>query len=218
MKTARRQSFVDFWERRGHFKWTAVINASSPAHIINVTFLQRTLVESIFTMQKCRPWVYLREIMESIGDRRFMRFEWYHLQTAASSLKWKQGGWNSFGHISVLLSILEQVQKHCYWTRVKMILHCYVISVLFYSNNVFRFHFEDIPTGLMASMFFILIAEWFLSNVCYVLYLALNFHQYRWKKAGLVSVWDDRWRVLRASLSDIVYCFWARLLWKHSSR
>lgn len=80
MKTAWRQSFVNFRKRRGHFKLTTVVNVSSPAHIRNVTFLQRTPVVSIFRLRKWRPWVYLREIMESYSDRRFMFFEWYHLQ------------------------------------------------------------------------------------------------------------------------------------------
>lgn len=45
--------------------------------------------------------------MESYSDRRFMYFEWYHLQAAALGLKWKQGDWNWFGHISVLPNSLE---------------------------------------------------------------------------------------------------------------
>lgn len=221
MKTARRQSFVDFWERRGHFKLTAVVNVSPPTHITNVTFLQRTPVVSIFRLQKCRPWVYLREIMESNGDRRFMHFEWYHLQAAASGLKWKQEGWNSFGHISVLLSSLEQVQGHCYWTTVKMILHYDISCVLFHYNCTFRFNFGEMSTGLTTSMFFILIAEWFVSNLSHEIFLALNFHQCRWKKLGwcqfgvmsgvfCMPVW--------VLVGDIVSRAWACLLWKRSSR
>lgn len=40
--------------------------------------------------------------MESCSDRRFMYFEWYHLQAAALGLKWKQGDWNWLVPISVL--------------------------------------------------------------------------------------------------------------------
>lgn len=63
---------------------------SPSPRITNVTFLQRFPVVSIFRLKKWRPWVYLREIMESCSDRRFTYFEWYRLQTAALGLKWKQ--------------------------------------------------------------------------------------------------------------------------------
>lgn len=221
MKTAWRQSFVDFWERRGHFKLTTVVNVSSPAHITNVTFLQRTPVVSIFRLRKWHPWVYLREIMESFSDRRFPYFEWYHLQAAAPGLKWKQGGWNSFGHISVLPSSLEQVQGHSYWTGVKMILHDYFISVLFFYNLLFRFNFWELSAGLTTSTFFILIAERFLFKLCHGLYLTLNFYQYRWKKLD----WCQFGKIggvfcmpVCVHMGNIVQRAWACLLWKHSSR
>lgn len=163
-KTAWRQSFVASPERRGHFKLTTVFNVSSATHITNVTYLQRTPVVSILRLRKWHPWVYLREIMESYSDGQFMYFEWYHLQAAAPGLIWKQGDWNSFGHISVLWSRYKDtatgLEASWYW----------FISLLFFF--IFWFiilYFSELPAGLTTSRFFILIAEWFLFILCHVL-------------------------------------------------
>lgn len=63
------------------------------SQMLEFKFLQRTPVMLHDRLRKWCAWVYLREIINSLDDRRLMLFEWYHLQAAALltllSLKWK---------------------------------------------------------------------------------------------------------------------------------
>lgn len=63
------------------------------SQILKVTFLQRTPVMLHERLRKQRAWVYLREIISSLDDRRLMSFEWYRLRAAALLLTLRSLGW-----------------------------------------------------------------------------------------------------------------------------